>query len=81
VQLLLLALKRLQIVLPPLLLHRIIEQAISLAAPSSDVQKPCPMEVCQSFAPCQGCEVGLCQRCCRGAATGPPCLLHRSRLQ
>jgi hypothetical protein len=80
VQVLLLALHRLHLWLPPPLLRRIIEEAISLAAPRSDVQKPCPTGVCEGMAPCQGCELGLCRWCCCSAATGPPCPLHRSRL-
>lgn len=79
VQVLLLALHRLRLWLPPPLLRRIIEQAISLAAPS-DVQKPCPTGLCQGMAPCQGCKLGLCRWCCCTTATGPPCPLHSSRL-
>jgi hypothetical protein len=79
VQVLLLALNRLRLWLPPPLLRRIIEQAISLAAPRSRVQQECAAAGCEGWAPVR-CTLGLCHSCCRSVILGPPCSCHYVRM-
>jgi hypothetical protein len=79
VQVLLLALHRLRLWLPPPLLRSIIEQAISLAAPVSGLPRECATVGCIQMAPAS-CELDLCGSCCRSVASGPPCYRHHCRI-